>query len=103
MTSGGGYALEVEPEQIDARRFEHLLDEGRAPTSRKPAGRLAALASRSSSSGGATRSAISVTRTFARFDVERLEELRLVAIEERIDAELALGHSRPTRTGSSKR
>ena len=31
---------------------------------------------------------------FARAEIERLEELRLVAIEERIDAELALGRSR---------
>ena len=29
---------------------------------------------------------------FARTEVERLEELRLVAVEERIEAELALGH-----------
>src|SRR5216683_1951085 len=30
VTRAGGYVLEVEPEQIDASRFERLLEEGRA-------------------------------------------------------------------------
>src|SRR2546421_9550243 len=35
VTRAGGYVLEVDPERIDARRFERLLEEGRPPN---PAG-----------------------------------------------------------------
>ncbi len=91
VTRSGGYVLEVEPEQIDARRFERLLEEGRrANAAGKPADAAEAL-----------REALALWRgdaladlayeSFARTEIERLEELRLAALEERVDADLALG------------
>ncbi len=93
VTRGGGYVLEVEPEQIDARRFERLLEDGRrANAAGEPADAARGARGRARRSGAARRSAISPTRSSRARDVERLEELRLAATEERIDAELALGH-----------
>ena len=91
VTRGGGYVLEVEPEQIDARRFERLLEEGRrANAAGEPTAALAALdAGLALWRGGAL--ADLAYESFARTEVERLEELRLLATEERVEAGLALG------------
>lgn len=91
LTRSGGYVLEVDPEQVDASRFETLLE----------AGRRSNAAGRSEEAVGALQAALGLWRgnalgdlayeDFARSDVERLEELRLVAVEEHAEAELALG------------
>jgi predicted ATPase/DNA-binding SARP family transcriptional activator len=91
LTQGGGYALAAEPGQLDADRFERLLGAGRDALDR---GEAAAGASR-------FREALGLWRGRALADVTdveplaresaRLEELRLVAVEGRIEADLALG------------
>jgi DNA-binding SARP family transcriptional activator/ABC-type transport system substrate-binding protein len=91
LTRSGGYILEVEPEQIDVRRFELLLEEGRrANAAGKPAEAVEALGAALALWRGNALADLAYEE-FARTEIERLEELRLVAIEERIDAELALG------------
>jgi DNA-binding SARP family transcriptional activator/ABC-type transport system substrate-binding protein/streptogramin lyase len=90
-TKAGGYVLNVEPEQIDARRFEHLLDEGRRANA---AGDPSAAAETLRAALGLWRgSALAdlAYEDFARNEIERLEELRIAAREELIDAQLALG------------
>jgi DNA-binding SARP family transcriptional activator/WD40 repeat protein len=91
VTRPGGYVLCVEPEQLDAARFERLLDHGRQLVA---AGDPAAGAVR-------LRQALALWRGPALADValmefiapeaRRLDELRLLALMERIDADLALG------------
>jgi len=88
--TAGGYALELDPEAIDAVRFERLLAEGRAERRRGAAGLAAAR----------LRTALELWRGPALADVcaegalaveaRRLDELRLQCLEERIDADLAL-------------
>jgi DNA-binding SARP family transcriptional activator len=90
-TRSPGYAIRVEPDQLDLHRFERLVDEGRSLLARG----LAADAS------GRLRDALSLWRgpalsdfayeRFAQAAIARLEEIRLAAIELRIDADLALG------------
>jgi DNA-binding SARP family transcriptional activator len=87
-----GYVARVEPDALDLHRFERLVDEGRSLL----AGGLAADASER------LRDALSLWRgpalvdfayeSFAQAAIARLEEIRLAAIELRIDADLALGH-----------
>ena len=87
----GGYLLDVPEGSFDAARFERLLEQGRAAS----AGGNAALAA------SLLRRALEIWRgpaygelgyeSFFRHEAERLDELRLAAHEERIDAELALG------------
>jgi predicted ATPase/DNA-binding SARP family transcriptional activator len=91
VTRAGGYRLEIDPDSVDARRFETLLEEGRR----------ANLAGRPERAAGLLAEGLGLWRgealgdlaylPFARVEAERLEELRLAAIEERVDARLALG------------
>jgi DNA-binding SARP family transcriptional activator/ABC-type transport system substrate-binding protein len=90
-TRSGGYTLEVEPERIDSRRFERLLEEGRRANA---AGRPVDAHDLLEQALGLWRGhalADLAYEDFARTESDRLEELRLVATEERIDADLALG------------
>ena len=90
-TGPGGYVLRVEPEQLDAAVFEGLLTEAR--------GLLAG--GDPSAAGRRLRQALGLWRgsplgdlalmEFAQPEIRRLEELRLVAVMERIDSDLALG------------
>jgi WD40 repeat protein/DNA-binding SARP family transcriptional activator len=85
-----GYVLHVEPSEVDAFRFEALVERGRrlAPTDAAAAVRLYG-------------EALALWRAPAlddladqpslRPEITRLEELRMAATEERVDAELDLG------------
>ena len=90
-TRRGGYVLEVEPEQIDVHRFERLLEDGQAGERRRRAGRGARERSRALALWRGPALADSLYEPFAQTEIARLEELRLVALEERIEADLALG------------
>jgi DNA-binding SARP family transcriptional activator/WD40 repeat protein len=93
VTRAPGYVLRVEPDELDAQRFERLLDEGRRALgagSPRLANRtlLEALALwRGPPFSDFT------TDAFAQDEIARLEELRVAALEERIEGDLALGRS----------
>lgn len=91
VTHGRGYSLQIEPTQIDARRFELLLQEGHALIA---AGALSRGAEKLREALGLWRGpplADLAGQQFVGAEVAPLEELRLSAIEERIDAQLASG------------
>ena len=90
-TRANGYVLEVASGELDVDRFEQLVETGRR-----------ALAAEELEQAEADlREALSLWRgppladfeydAFAQGEIARLEELRLVAVEEQIDVELALG------------
>lgn len=93
VTCPPGYLLELESDRLDAARFEGLLAHGTdLLVTGDPAGAAEAL-----------REALSLWRgppladftyePFAQPEINRLAELRLVAHEARIAADLALGHA----------
>jgi hypothetical protein len=91
VSRGGGYALSAGPGQLDVARFERLVAEGQAAL-----GGGEAVAA-----GNRFREALALWRGPAFADVAdveplaregaRLEELRLVAVEGRLEADLADG------------
>ncbi|MBV8987583.1 MAG: AfsR/SARP family transcriptional regulator, partial [Solirubrobacterales bacterium] len=86
-----GYVLRVEAGELDLQRFEALSREGRAALERE-APEQAALLLREAEGLWRGRPLVDLEfEPFARFEVQRLEELRLLALEDRVDAELALG------------
>jgi DNA-binding SARP family transcriptional activator len=86
-TRAPGYVMRLEREQLDLRRFERLVEEADASEPAVAAGKL--------------REALALWRgpaladlayeSFVQPAIGRLEELRLAALEKRIDADLALG------------
>ncbi len=99
-TRPAGYVLRVEAGALDLERFEGLLEQGRtllADGAAEEAGRV-------------LREALALWRgpaladfqyeSFARNEIGRLEELRLVALEQRLEADLALGRARRGRAGA---
>src|SRR5438552_6010349 len=82
-----GYVLQARPEEVDSRRFEHAVSAARAL---EPRERAAALREALSIWRGAALADLAY-EPFAAGEAARLEELRLLALEERIEAELELG------------
>ena len=90
-TRAPGYVLELAPERVDVHRFARLAQEGRTALESGDA----------ASAEVALREALALWRgpaladflyePFAQTQIARLEELRTVAVEERIEADLALG------------
>jgi predicted ATPase/DNA-binding SARP family transcriptional activator len=91
MTRSPGYVLRVEPDTLDLHRFERLVDEGRSLLARGSGG----------DASDRIREALSLWRgpaladfayeSFAQAAIARLEEIRLAALELRIDADLVVG------------
>jgi len=90
-TRAPGYALRIVPEELDVSQFEQLVSEGRE-----------ALTARAVEQAARTlRQALSLWRgpaladfryePFAQAEIVRLEELHLTCLEERVEADLALG------------
>jgi DNA-binding SARP family transcriptional activator len=90
-TIGGSYTLVVEPGELDCDRFERLLAQGRAALA---AGENVDAAERLREAlevwRGAPLSDFAYER-FAQDEITRLEELHVAAVEDRIEADLALG------------
>jgi DNA-binding SARP family transcriptional activator len=91
LTRPPGYALELEPEQLDLRRFERLLAEGRAALAEGSAERAAARLAEALALWRGPALAEFVSEPFAKPEGAHLEDLRLAALEERIEADLACG------------
>src|SRR3984885_3567982 len=94
MTQGHGYVLRVERGELDLDRFRAAVEEGREALSAGDAAKAA----------GVLRDGLALWRgppladfayeAFAQAAIAQLEDLRLSALEERIDADLALGGHR---------
>ncbi len=94
VTRSPGYTIRLDPDQLDLQRFERLVDEGRGLLGdANPEDAAARL-----------REALALWRgpaladfgyeSFAQAAIARLEEIRLAALELRIEADLALGRDR---------
>jgi DNA-binding beta-propeller fold protein YncE len=90
-TRAPGYVLRIPTEQLDARLFEDLLQQAREELAQ----------GETQTAADTLREALSLWRgppladlayeQFAQSEIRRLEELRLTALEERVEADLALG------------
>lgn len=82
-----GYLLRAEPGAIDAHRFERLVEEARPLP---PAERSAALRDALALWRGSPFADLAY-ESFLQAEIARLDELRLTALEDRLEAEVALG------------
>ena len=86
-----GYALRVDPGQVDVRAFERLLDRGRDAFGDHEFDVAATVLRQALGLWRGPPLADFTFDAFAAADIARLQELRLEALEIRIDADLALG------------
>jgi predicted ATPase/DNA-binding SARP family transcriptional activator len=90
-TTGGGYVLRIEPDQLDRARFDQLAARGRElRKADEPMKASAALADALSLWRGPALADFAY-ESWAQSDIARLEEQRISCLEERLEADLACG------------
>jgi predicted ATPase/DNA-binding SARP family transcriptional activator len=92
-TEPAGYLLRVAPEELDLQRFERLAREGREAVAAGRHARAATLLAEALSLWRGPALADFAYDAFAQGEIGRLEELRLAAVEDRVDANLACGRA----------
>jgi DNA-binding SARP family transcriptional activator len=93
-TRAPGYVMHVPPDQLDLNRFERLAEEGGRLLAGEEAQRAADLLREALALWRGPPLADLAYESFAQTAIERLEEIRLAALEQRIEADLALGRHR---------
>jgi DNA-binding SARP family transcriptional activator/ABC-type branched-subunit amino acid transport system substrate-binding protein len=91
QTRGHGYVLTVEPGQVDADRFQGMLGEARRARAEGKPEEAAEELRRALALWRGPALADFAYESFAQTEIARLDELQLTALEERIEADLALG------------
>jgi DNA-binding SARP family transcriptional activator len=91
ITRAPGYMLRVEAGQLDAERFESLLADGSRAREAGESPTAAELLRDALALWRGDALADFIYEPFAQGEIARLEELRLSALEERIEADLGLG------------
>jgi peptide/nickel transport system substrate-binding protein len=86
-----GYVLALEPDELDLMRFEQLVATAREASARGNASEASANLRAALALWRGPALADVLYEPFAVTEAQRLEERRLVALEERIDADLAAG------------
>jgi DNA-binding SARP family transcriptional activator len=90
-TSRAGYRLRVRPGELDLDRFERLVDDGRRALAESRAEQARELLRQALGLWRGPPLADLAFEPFAPAEIARLEELRLAAVEMRMDADLAAG------------
>jgi class 3 adenylate cyclase/tetratricopeptide (TPR) repeat protein len=91
VTRAAGYLVRVEPGELDTQRFEELLTRGRESLDAGNADVASGLLANALLLWRGSTLADFVYEPFAQAEIARLEDLRLVCFEDRIEADLALG------------
>jgi DNA-binding SARP family transcriptional activator len=91
LTRAPGYLLRVEPEQVDALRFERLVREAKEKRAAGDPAGASVLLDQALSLWRGPALADFAYEAFAQADIARLEELRLTALEDHSELEMAFG------------
>jgi predicted ATPase/DNA-binding SARP family transcriptional activator len=91
ITMAPGYMLRVFPAELDAAQFQQFVFDGRDALAAGAAGEAVQLLDQAMALWRGPPLTDFVYEPFAQAEIARLEELRLACLEERFDANLALG------------
>jgi DNA-binding SARP family transcriptional activator len=91
ITRTPGYAVRIFPEELDVSQFGQLVTEGREALTAGAADQAARTLRQALSLWQGPALADFRYEPFAQAEIVRLEELRLTCVEERVEADLALG------------
>jgi DNA-binding SARP family transcriptional activator len=91
VTSAAGYHLRLEPDELDLARFERLCEDGRRALAAGRPERAAARLRAALEEWRGPALADVAFEPFAGPEIARLEDLRAAAVEDRVEADLAIG------------
>ena len=91
LTQSPGYLLRLDPEQLDVERFKRLSEEGREALAKGDPETAAAELSEALALWRGAPLADLTYASFAQSEISRLEEMRLAALEDRIEADIQCG------------
>jgi predicted ATPase/class 3 adenylate cyclase/DNA-binding winged helix-turn-helix (wHTH) protein len=91
VTRGHGYELQVETDAVDSHRFERLLADARGQLAEERPDRALPMLEEALGLWKGTPLADLAYEPFAQAEIARLEDLRVNALEELVEAKLALG------------
>lgn len=91
VSDESGYALKLDPHQIDFARFEQLVDQGHKVLARGEVAQCAQLLGQAANLWRGSALVDLADQPWSIGEARRLEELRVAATEDRMEAELALG------------
>jgi DNA-binding SARP family transcriptional activator/DNA-binding beta-propeller fold protein YncE len=91
LTRGSGYVIQIEPGELDLHRFERALAEGRQALDADAPDAAAEKLREGLALWRGPPLADFAYEPFAQTEIARLEQLRLTALEQRIEADLELG------------
>ena len=91
VTRANGYVLQLGPDEVDVQRFERSVSAGERALAAGEPDRAAQRLRQGLALWRGPPLADFTYEPFAQQEIARLDELRLVALEQRIDADLALG------------
>jgi peptide/nickel transport system substrate-binding protein len=91
VTRQGAYLLQAAAEQVDVALFERLADQGRRALAAQAAGRASVVLGEALALWRGAPLADFSFEPFAQAETARLEELRAGVVEDRVEANLALG------------
>ena len=92
VTTAAGYRLRVRPDELDAERFERLVEEGRIELTAGRPQQTVRLIRRGMAMWRGPPLANLADEPFAAGEIARLEERRVAAIELGVEARLEVGH-----------
>jgi DNA-binding SARP family transcriptional activator len=92
-TTSAGYCLRVRPDELDAARFEGLVEDGRRALAGGQSEYAAAVLREALALWRGPALAELAFEPFAHSEIARLEEHRLAALEARIEADLGVGRN----------
>jgi DNA-binding SARP family transcriptional activator len=91
LTRGNGYVVQVGPDELDVQRAERLLDEGHRALDAGDPDKASAKLGQAAAMWRGPPLADFAYEPFAQREIARLDELRVVIVETRIEADLELG------------
>ena len=91
QTRAPGYVIRLAPDELDLKRFERRAEEAARALATGDASTAARLLADALDVWRGPPLADLAHEPFAQISIERLEEIRLAAVEQRVEAELALG------------
>src|SRR5438309_1821838 len=91
VSDRSGYVLNLTPDQVDLARFERLVEQGHQAITRGDVALCARLLDEASAMWRGSALTGLLDQPWSLGEARRLEELRLAALEDRVEADLALG------------